>query len=93
MSADEKIRIKDLPEMPLVAQVLQVMVNDAHATSSALIDSLMKQNADLNATLAAVRTGICDLLVGPYAPSERAINRALWPSAEYVDMFREDGES
>lgn len=86
-------KVKDLPDMPIVALVLQQMLNDSHATSGALIDSLMHQNREMRATLAAIRTGVGALLDGPFAPSESAIRRALWPAAEFVDLFREDGES
>ena len=88
---DKRILVKDLPEMPLIAQLIQANLEMSQATSTSLIDSLMKQVADLNATLDAVRCGIRDLMDGQYAPTEAAIVRALWPTAAYVDLFRADG--
>lgn len=91
MSTGEKTRIEGMsPEMPLIAQVMQVMLNDAHGVSTTLIDSLMSQVADYRATLDAVRAGVSDLLDGRYAPSAAAIEGALWPSAAYVDIFRKE---
>jgi hypothetical protein len=83
--------VKDLPEMPIVTLVMQQMLNDAHATSNTLIQSLMGQNAEMRATLAAIRTGVEKLFDGPYQPSAAAVLSALWPSAGFVNLFREDG--
>ena len=84
-------KVKDLPDSPIIALVMQQMLNDAHATSGALIDSLMRQNREMRATLAAIRAGVETSFDGPYQPSAATVLSALWPSAEFVDMFREDG--
>lgn len=79
------------PISPLVAQVITASFEMTRQTSDRLIESLTTQNADLCAELDAVRAGIGALLDGPYQPSGAAIYRAMYPSPDFVDLFREAG--
>lgn len=79
----------DQPFSPLVADILSAQVAMTADTTNALIETLQRQLADAHAREAAVEAGIERLLDGPYAPSESAIRRALYPTPSFVDQFRQ----
>lgn len=84
---------RDTVISPLIADVITASFALTQSMSNALIDSQTSQNETMRAELDAIRARVGELLDGPYAPSESAIRSALWPSSEFVDLFREDGES
>lgn len=73
---------------PLVAQVLEANSKGLAWTTNTLIDNLTHQAETAEATLKAIREQIELLFSGPYAPSQNAVLRALWPSEEYIDRCR-----
>lgn len=77
------------PISPLVADLITASLSVTHQTTDRLVDSLTAQLADREAELAAIRWSVGELLAGDYMPMPWAIQRALHPSAELVDRFRE----
>jgi hypothetical protein len=61
----------------IVAQLIQKNYNDYAATSSALIDSLTAQVAELKAEQDIVRMRLDSLFAGPYMPQPSSIFSAF----------------
>ncbi len=80
------------PISPLVADLITASLSMTHDTTTRLIDSLTEQLDTAHARADAVESGILALLTGPYAPSTTAIERALYPSDNIVDLFRKGTE-
>lgn len=85
--------MSETPFSPLIADIITASFSMTADTSQRLIDSLTKQAADLEAEVAAIRDGVLCLLAGDFQPTSAAIERALYPSAERVDLYREEGQS
>jgi len=77
--------------MEFVAEVMGVMLNDAHSTSQTLQEMNERTIARLRAELNLIRENMEYLLEQPWTPSSRAIERALYPSAKSVDSAVEAG--
>jgi hypothetical protein len=93
-TAEELAPLTEDPEaMTLVLQIMQQSSSDLAWTTDKLVGNLTKQNADLRAELDAIRGELGILFSGPYMPSQAAITRALWPSDEILDMYREATDS
>jgi hypothetical protein len=72
-------------ETPLIAALVQASYNQYASTSQLLIRNFQRDAARNRAERNLIREDIADLQDGPYAPSVRAIARALYPSSERVD--------
>lgn len=81
--------MSDQPISPLVATLISASLADTFATGRALTDSLTEQTESQAAHIDAIRGGIHELLSGPYMPTPDAIRRALYPSPELVDHYRQ----
>lgn len=85
---------EEQPFSPVVAAVLTQMFTDSANVTNTLLDNYRREIRELRAELAAVRTGVGELLSGPYAPSESAIQRAVYfPPNELVQQFIEAEEA
>lgn len=78
----------DPAAMELVVRIMQQSAKDAAWTTNQLLESYQSRTAELEATLNLIRTRISALLDGPYMPTSRAIEAALWPSSEQVQDWR-----
>ena len=67
-----------------IVRVMQQNAKDAAWTTNQLLDSYENRAKQAEATLALIRSGIGQLLDGPYMPTSHAIEAALWPSSELV---------
>lgn len=81
------------PISPLVADLVTSMLTATQHTTNLVIDNLNRDLATEKARLAAIHCAVLDLLDGPWMPMPDAIRRALYPSAEMIATYREDGES
>jgi hypothetical protein len=73
----------------LIASLVQRSYNEYAANSRWLIGSLTAELAEAKAELAAIRDTIDLLFLGPYAPSQAAILRALYPDRKLIESFTE----
>lgn len=73
----------------LIVRIMQKNAADAAWTTNQLLDSYERRTKQLEATLALIRDGIGRLLDGPYMPTSHAIEAALWPSSERVEVQME----
>jgi exonuclease VII large subunit len=73
----------------LIARLAQASLTETFATSNRLVEHLTSQLDEAQAMIAAIRTGVADLLEGDYMPTPAAIERALWPSDWVVARFKE----
>lgn len=72
-------------EPDLVMQIMGQMVNNAHDSWSTLNDAKDRDIEKLRAELNLVRDQMNYLLEQPYAPAERFIVKALYPSPKQID--------
>lgn len=72
----------------LIADIITANLNITHQITNNLIDSYRNQAEIAEATLAAIRVAIFNLLDGPYAPSDSAIRRAMYPNSDLVNFQR-----
>lgn len=80
-------------EPDLVALLVQASYDQYAATTQQLIASLEKQNADLRATLAAIRDGVTEATEGSFMPTPAHLTARLWPEPEVVDRYRDEAAS
>lgn len=83
------IQLGDMAEVEsaaaeLIVRIMQKNAADAAWTTNQLLDSYERRTKELEAALALIRDGIGRLLDGPWMPTSRAIEAALWPSSERV---------
>jgi hypothetical protein len=57
-------------------------------TTNTLLDNYKYQAETAEATLKAIREQIEVLFMHPWQPSQHAIEKALWPSEEFIDRMR-----
>jgi hypothetical protein len=74
----------------LIALLVQANASQLAWTTNQLIEGLTEQAARAEATLAAVRANIEDLLSGRFAPTDAAILSALYPTAAEIGGERRD---
>lgn len=73
----------------LLAAIVSQNARDAAWTANTLIDSYQEEAAKAQATLAAIRACITEMANGDYMPTGAAFVRALYPSADVIDAFRQ----
>jgi len=83
----------DVPISPLMADLMTSMLTATQHTTNLVLDNLNTDLATERARVDAIRAGVLDLMDGPWMPMPDAIRRALYPSAEMIAAYREDGES
>lgn len=84
---------QDQPFSPLVANVLTAMASQTAAITEQVMDNYKAQVEDLEAELSAIRTGVAQLLAGPYMPTPDAIRRAVfYPDQKLIDEYKANKE-
>lgn len=73
----------------LMAQLLEQSMAETQRVTNALMDSYKATAQTEMARVAAIRDAVQGLFAGPFAPSESAVMKALWPSEDDVDAHRD----
>jgi hypothetical protein len=89
----DKVKSIPIESADLIATLTQASLTETFATSDRVVESLTLQRDEAVATVAAVRSRVCELLAGDYMPTPFAIERALWPSLAVVDEFKREARS
>lgn len=76
------------PFSPLVADLMQASLTQTHAVTNSVIDNLTERAELAEATLAAIRTAVLDLVGGDFMPTPAAIERALYPRQAVINSHR-----
>lgn len=79
----------DLPFSPLIADILTAQRTETARVTSLVIEGLTRDLETERARRRAVQARVLALLDGPYLPHPATIERALFPTDEIVDAFRE----
>lgn len=78
----------DPAAMELIVRIVQQNAADAAWTGNQLLEFYRNRTKEVEATLELIRARIGALLDGPYMPTPRAIEAALWPSSDHVHDWR-----
>ena len=79
--------------LELALQLMGASAAGLAGTTNTLIDNLTAERDELRATITAIRQQIELLVVGKWMPTPDAILRALWPSKEFVNRCKRDGDT
>lgn len=73
----------------LVAELVEANARQLNDTTNWLLDRATEERDKAVAELAAAREGVMNLLLGPWMPTQRAIELALFPNDQEIARFRQ----